>query len=401
MAQPQFAAHTAMNLDANTLLYALWAVSAMCAMGLWLGLDATGMRALRTWFWAMLAHASGWLTAILSSTFNAPVLAALSITLTATGMSLVLTAASRFLHVPRPHRAWFVLPLAIGIFQCLLPDRMDWIAFATNGAIAVQTLFACHLLWTHRTTSGRWSRLALLALSMTLPFSLTNGLQSSTLSGWLINPGLGSSANDVGYLVFAASTVLLHMAFLLAYGQEAHAKLTIMANRDALSGLLNRRAWSELTQRAIADKEPNGYDAILLLDLDHFKKINDSHGHAVGDLAIKCLGDSARQTLRAHDIVGRYGGEEFIIFLPNIQPEALQAVDARLRAHFRDSTRRRIELAVSYSAGAAILRPGESLDSSVKRADEALYEAKRAGRDRMVFASEGTREDETTVAADL
>lgn len=401
MKQPQIAAYIVMHLDTNTLLYALWAVSAMCATGLWLGLDAPGMRALRPWFWAMLAHAGGWLTAILSSSIDVPALAALSITLTVAGMSLVLAAASRFLHAPRPHRAWFALPFAIGLLQCLLPERMDWIALAINGVISVQTLCACHLLWTHRTASGRWSRLALLALGMTLPFTLGHGLQSSTLTGWLDKPGLSSGFDDMGYLVDAASTVLLHMAFLLAYGQEAQAKLTILANRDALSGLLNRRAWCELTQRALSDKEPDGHDAIVLLDLDHFKKINDTHGHAIGDLAIKCLGDSARQTLRDHDIVGRYGGEEFSIFLPNIPPEALLAVDARLRAHFRGSTLRRIELAVSYSAGAAMLRPGENLDSAVARADAALYEAKRAGRDRMVFAAQGQREDGTAVAADL
>lgn len=375
-----------MHLDTTTLLYALWAMTAMAAMGLLLGLDAAGMRALRRWFLALTLHAGGWLCALAAQAHDSLPLEALSVTLLTLGLLFIHAAVARFLHVPAPHVLWRVMPVALGITTWLAGDGFAWRQSMTNGVIAAQILLICGLLWMHRTSASRWHRLALIALLMTVPFAVSRVFELGPASHWLLGQQLTRGFDDVGFLVDVTSVVLLNMAFLLAYGQEAQSKLTILANRDALSGLLNRRAWSELTERTLVEHDGSTPAAVMLLDLDHFKKINDTHGHAIGDLAIKCLGDSTRQTLRDHDIIGRYGGEEFSIYLPNIPSDALVAVDQRLRSHFRNSTQRRIDMAVTYSAGVAMLRPHESLESAMLRADVALYEAKRSGRDRLVFA---------------
>ena len=160
-------------------------------------------------------------------------------------------------------------------------------------------------------------------------------------------------------------------------------RLSMAAYTDALTGLPNRRAFRNLID-ARPDQEG---DCIALLDIDHFKRINDTHGHATGDEVLRLFGALARRIVRANDYVARIGGEEFVILFPSTSLEqALQVCD-RLRREISASP-----LAygagpvwVTVSGGLAELRHG--LDDALKTADEALYRAKEAGRDRLAQAA--------------
>jgi diguanylate cyclase (GGDEF)-like protein len=128
--------------------------------------------------------------------------------------------------------------------------------------------------------------------------------------------------------------------------------------------------------------------SLLMLDIDHFKRINDSHGHGVGDEVLKAVADSIKSQLRNVDMVFRFGGEEFLILLANTSRDAAAMVGERLRyaAQAQDycAAGTRIELTVSL--GCATLLPGESAESLLRRADSALYVAKREGRNRLTMA---------------
>lgn len=125
-----------------------------------------------------------------------------------------------------------------------------------------------------------------------------------------------------------------------------------------------------------------------MLDIDHFKRINDSHGHGVGDEVLKAVAESIKSQLRNVDMVFRFGGEEFLILLANTSRDAAAMVGERLRnaAQTQDyfAAGTRIELTVSL--GCATLLPGESSESLLRRADSALYVAKREGRNRLAMA---------------
>lgn len=172
--------------------------------------------------------------------------------------------------------------------------------------------------------------------------------------------------------------------------QEAIGTLEQMATHDMLTGLINRRVMTELVEAEVKLGDRHGTPLCLaLIDIDHFKQINDMHGHQVGDLVLKAVAQNAQTHLRAVDKLARWGGEEFLLMLPSIAlPDALAALE-RLR-HDAAGLKfpERPSLSISFSAGLAQARPGENMDRLIERADQALYEAKRQGRNRCALAQD-------------
>lgn len=162
----------------------------------------------------------------------------------------------------------------------------------------------------------------------------------------------------------------------MAASQEA-------ASTDALTSLLNRRALS--AQVAVLDADEQAY-AVVIADIDHFKKLNDTHGHQLGDRALQVFAQALSESARAEDITARFGGEEFVIVLPT--------ADAEIAQQYTDRVRQRLPRLLSdaslppftASFGIADRRHGDDLEALIRAADEALYAAKAAGRDRATVA---------------
>ncbi|WP_258193072.1 GGDEF domain-containing protein [Nitrosomonas oligotropha] len=160
-------------------------------------------------------------------------------------------------------------------------------------------------------------------------------------------------------------------------------------HEDHLTGILNRRgldtAFERETSRSIRHETPLCF---ALLDIDNFKLLNDTHGHKVGDDALVYLVESVKDTTRPEDVVSRYGGEEFVILLPNTSLEEATQILSRIRRNltkkfFLHENKR---LLITFSAGIAQLQAGESQESVFKRADEALYRAKKGGKNQIIIA---------------
>ena len=128
--------------------------------------------------------------------------------------------------------------------------------------------------------------------------------------------------------------------------------------------------------------------SLLMLDIDHFKRVNDSHGHAAGDQILKAVATSIKNQLRNVDMVFRFGGEEFLILLSNTSREAAAMVGERLRysSQMADYQVEGKQIELTVSLGCSTLLPAESADSLLRRADSALYVAKREGRNRLAMA---------------
>jgi diguanylate cyclase (GGDEF)-like protein len=160
------------------------------------------------------------------------------------------------------------------------------------------------------------------------------------------------------------------------------------AATDPLTGVLNRRALDRLLARETGRCEVLGaMVSVLALDLDHFKAINDTHGHAVGDEALRAFAHRIRGQLRQSDHLARLGGEEFVVLLPGAPPETAHEIAERLRACVAeaplvDAPR----VAVTVSIGVVTFRAGDRAADLLARADAAAYAAKRSGRDRVVVA---------------
>ncbi len=158
------------------------------------------------------------------------------------------------------------------------------------------------------------------------------------------------------------------------------AELTRLAVTDPLTGLWNRRHTTELLSADIAQAGRSGQAlTLLMVDVDHFKSINDTHGHQIGDRVLIEVANRLREQVRTTDVVARWGGEEFVILLRYCGLSDAVAIAEKLRHRIADVPFERL-CSVSVSIGAAELLPGEDLPSWVARADAALYQAKRSGR---------------------
>ena len=154
---------------------------------------------------------------------------------------------------------------------------------------------------------------------------------------------------------------------------------------DALTQIANRRGLTAQfeVERARLDRD-GGELVVGLLDIDNFKRLNDTLGHAAGDQALVALAGHVRQSLRPIDGVARFGGEEFVVLLPGTPADEGQRVLTRLQRLLSASLfmHEGQEVFVTFSAGVTAYRPGEPLEAALERADEALYEAKRTGKNR-------------------
>lgn len=162
-----------------------------------------------------------------------------------------------------------------------------------------------------------------------------------------------------------------------------------LVRHDPLTGVLNRKGLDEALSREIARARRRGAPLCLaLLDIDDFKRLNDTFGHHTGDDALRHLSTVMRDALRPHDLIGRYGGEEFLILLPDTDAQQSAEVITRLQ---RELTRRFFladnrRLLITFSAGIACLAPDEAPHDAIDRADRAMYAAKRAGKNRVLLA---------------
>jgi diguanylate cyclase (GGDEF)-like protein len=176
--------------------------------------------------------------------------------------------------------------------------------------------------------------------------------------------------------------------------EEAVKALREVSIRDALTGLFNRRHAEERLSHEFAcrHRRPIASFSVLLLDLDHFKQVNDSYGHPAGDAVLKAVAERASRCLRPDDVLGRFGGEEFIVVLPGTELVDAAAIGERIRRAIEAEPVRHdgLYIVVTASIGAAQVREDATTANEVVRdADRALYEAKAAGRNRLVVASSG------------
>jgi diguanylate cyclase (GGDEF)-like protein len=169
--------------------------------------------------------------------------------------------------------------------------------------------------------------------------------------------------------------------------QEALARIHKLATRDDLTGLINRRHMEELAameQRRA--QRSGGLPCLCLVDIDHFKRVNDLHGHAAGDEVLRLFARHAAASMRETDVLARWGGEEFLVMLPDTRPDEARVGFERLKRVLSrdDAWGAQVHMRVSFSAGLTAWRSGEPLRDALARADRALYEAKASGRDRLI-----------------
>ncbi|MBD9391012.1 diguanylate cyclase [Acidovorax sp. ACV01] len=182
---------------------------------------------------------------------------------------------------------------------------------------------------------------------------------------------------------FSVSILLFSVGAVLMAGDRLRAELELLATRDSLTNTLTRRYMDEACAIELERSHRTGQPlALLMMDLDHFKAINDTHGHQAGDRVLVDFATKVQSRLRNKDLLGRFGGEEFALLLPNTPLDAALQVAERIRAACAPHGK---EVGCTVSIGVTLSLPqNDSMDKLLARADAALYQAKNAGRNRVV-----------------
>jgi len=186
---------------------------------------------------------------------------------------------------------------------------------------------------------------------------------------------IGTADRQILKAMASQAAIALHNAFL--YRQATVEPLTGLLNRDSF-----RRLFNEELHQSQGEQQPL---SLLMLDVDHFKSVNDGYGHPVGDQVLRELSQRIKDSLRRDDLVGRYGGEEFIVALPRTDAESARKVAEKIRAIVGTMPMSESKLNITISLGLAVTSTeAETMETLIQRADQALYAAKRAGRNRVI-----------------
>jgi diguanylate cyclase (GGDEF)-like protein len=375
------------NLDPQTLFFSLMINVTLMSVALTLGVRWDSRSGIRAWNVALVLQALAWAALIASYRAWPRSLATVGVACMVTGFGFVHVAAKAYLHEP-VSRAWaWGLPAVVTLLHWLLfGDYVARIAI-TNAGLSLQMLWLAVVLLRPRptSTSWRWRWLAGVALASSGLMVLGRFV---LVVGWPeAYPRFDAAhwINTLGLIINNANLTVGTLAFLLAHRDEAERELQRLATTDGLTGVLNRRQWLAAGLDHLRLAERHGQPlTVMMLDLDHFKRINDNQGHAAGDRALVQFSRALQHVLRGPDLVGRYGGEEFCVLLPQSGLDAAEAVDRRLRELVAREVVPTLGFPLTFSAGVALRDAGDaSLERLMASADEALYRAKAAGRNRL------------------
>ncbi len=239
--------------------------------------------------------------------------------------------------------------------------------------------------------------LAEITHSQAAPVVMLTGLGSEDIAAESIQEGAVGYLSKVGLSRERLETAIDNALIRWRQVQQSRAsqeELERLASFDSLTGLYNRRTVLRLLDDQM--KRAKRYDetlAVLMVDIDHFKEVNDRYGHLVGDRVLEAVASVLSQSVREVDRVGRYGGEEFLITLPKADVGSAREVGERIRGAVEEggmTAHHGAVFHVTISVGVAGYRSGEDLLAFVGRADDALYSAKQNGRNRVEVSDQGT-----------
>jgi len=298
-------------------------------------------------------------------------------------------AASRALG-GRPTRAWQIATAPAAVWLCSTfddPAADEW-AGGTVFLGAMALMFGLSAYELRRLDRGRSQIRGWMAVA------------ASVICGYyaLRTAALALSGADSRFFadyLGSQTTTLLTLAFLVSVSfsmsalthEELTNELAHQAARDELTGLLNRAEFNRLSATTLRRMERGGDSAtVILVDLDHFKQVNDTYGHQAGDQVLEIFGAACLASVRETDLAARYGGEEFILLLPKTSPERAEQITTEISASLR-AAQSSIHFPIpTASYGIATLDTTTGLDAAIASADAALYRAKVLGRNRAVRA---------------
>jgi diguanylate cyclase (GGDEF)-like protein len=383
-----------MNLDVNTLfLVTIYVEAILGLLLLFAWVQNSSIRAVAWWGFAHLLRASSIMLFGMYGSVPDIISIDLANAILFTAFAFTWTGA-RIFDGRKVSPIGLVAGAAIWLIACRFPviaSAWDVRFLLSSGIVTTYTWLTAYEFWRGRSEPlvSRWPAIFMLfahgalfllrtPLGSMLPWSPTNQVFESV---WL-------TVLSFEALLFTIAIAFILLAMAKERTEHRHKTAALI---DPLTGIANRRAFLQESERLMkrpgADARPT---AIILIDLDHFKSINDRFGHAVGDHVLQIFADTANENMRPLDLVGRLGGEEFAAILPDTNHDRAFAVAERIRSAFAEAARE-VEghsIAATVSAGVVITQNAvPDISALLAQADHALYCAKEKGRDRVEVSS--------------
>lgn len=378
-----------MRLQTFTLLIVLIVSTFLMAGAMWVAFAGRFREGLGQWTCALIMQGLGWVL-LLMPNGPEPATTAAATALFAMCWSLQMSALLQFHGQPTPRWLYYgPILIAFIVFVLYMQETQERLFAAGVGFGIAYLAIGAALLHYHVAVQQRtrW----LLASSF---FLMSGGLLWLAFTAWFepeaflpttgMAPAVGPSL-----LAFYAVTICSSFAFILMHKERADRESYELATTDPLTGVYNRRTFKDLAEPNLTRSRRSHLPvSLLMLDLDHFKRTNDTFGHLAGDDVLKAFSELVRNCLRQDDLLARYGGEEFVILLPATSQFAATALAERIRERTAsmplEAAGHRVRVTVSVGVASEAGDTLPSLESMLGRADEALYKAKAEGRNRVV-----------------
>lgn len=385
-----------MTLDVRTIVLFATLMGLVLAAALYFiskGLPES-VRGARAWSAGYLLQAGGALLVGLRSFYPDIVLIPLGNTLVVAGHIFQYAGIKQFLGAP--YRRWPLVLLGVAVFAVCVyftfPVDNFYVRSAATALGAIVVLVAggraLFRAAEPRLAGARYAGLLLVGLAAMLAvrgvYTVFFGPPTASLFS-------GDPVQFVYVSAYVILGVMSGLAFVLLIAERLRVELERMATLDALTGIYNRRTFTGLAERELARAKRAGTPVgLILIDLDHFKTVNDRYGHVAGDAVLRAFVGTAGAALRKQDLLGRYGGEEFCVLLPGVSAAEAVMIAQRLRELVEQNPARVGDHEIRYTVSAGVahsLTAGLDLDALVHDADGALYRAKERGRNQVSLAA--------------
>jgi len=375
-------------LDLHTLFLAQTCLLAAMAAMLWVSRsDADRGNGMQAWRLAITSQAVAYLVLASPASGAAATATGLAANLAgAIGVALYVVGVRRFAGLPVDRRLLAAMVVAVTVAGAVTGEHVAWAAIFNGFAYAGYQAFAALTLWrtarpgmahVQRVVATAYATMALVLPARAIALLL---MGESRLD-------LHHDAWQVPIYVFGfLYLVVTNLGFILMCKMRAEAEIRLQARTDDLTGLPNRRALDEEIAHALAAARRSGRPfGVVMVDVDRFKFINDTHGHAVGDATLSAFARRLASALREPDRAYRYGGEEFCVLLDDTDLAGARALAERARECITQPFEGPMS-ALTASFGVTAWRPDDTGDTLFRRADRALYAAKSNGRNRVETA---------------
>lgn len=389
-----------MNLDARTLLFSLiltYALSVLSLVVAAYGRNGNSKQdGMGKWAAAMFLETLTWTFAAARGDISDIVSIVAANGLKAASHALILAAIYEYQRRTAPHwQYWLPIVLTLVLAAVLVDDIKG--RFIWGGLIyGLQMVLIARALWLDQETrAGRAWRLLFVGVVMIMLVLVLRAIVALFGLGELAQPQNTTHLHPVqviAYIAVMATALLGSIGFVLMVKERADREIMRLAMTDSLTQIPNRRALMEWAEHTLARR--NGASmALLMIDVDHFKPVNDTYGHQTGDEVLRKIVQLLEGRLRGHDFMGRYGGEEFCVVAPATDRNGALALAESLRS-IVDTTPIHIantKLTVSVSIGIALCPTDATreLKELLVESDAALYAAKQAGRNRAMCFDNG------------